>query len=189
MDGFRWIPSPHCDDRPEGVGIDLMVAHAISLPPGEFGGGFVDAFFQGRLDPSGHPYFEEIAGMRVAAHFLVDREGRVAQYVPVMKRAWHAGESLWRGRERCNDFSVGVELEGAEGGPFEAVQYQRLAELFRTLQKRFPELKDDCIAGHEEIAPGRKWDPGPGFDWERFREILTSTGPRSDWPLIWEEAP
>ena len=106
-----------------------------------------------------------------------------------MKRAWHAGQSHWRGRERCNDFSVGVELEGVEGGLFETIQYVRLAELFRTFQERLSSLKDDSIAGHQEISPGRKWDPGPGFDWDRFREVLKTTGPRSDWPLIWEESP
>lgn len=182
----RYLPSPHADSRPDGVAIDLLVVHAITLPPGEFGGGHVDDFFLGRLDPGRHPFFREIAGMRVSAHFFIDRAGRLTQYVPVAKRAWHAGASLWEGRDACNDFSVGVELEGYDGGGFEAGQYAALATLTRTLQAALPGLTGARIVGHADIAPGRKWDPGPGFDWAGFRARLAATGAAAHSSLVWE---
>lgn len=158
--------SPHFDDRPEGAKVSLLVIHNISLPPGEFGGPWIDDLFMGRLDPGAHPYFRDIAGLRVSAHFLIRRDGSLVQYVPADKRAWHAGVSSWKGCERCNDFSIGVELEGADDVPFAEPQYETLTRLTRDLQSRYGTLD---LAGHSDIAPGRKTDPGPWFDWERFR--------------------
>ena len=143
--------------------------HAISLPPGEFGGPGIEELFLNCLDPAAHPYYREIAPLRVSAHFLVRRDGALVQFVPCGRRAWHAGASAWRGRDRCNDFSVGVELEGTDDRPFETAQYERLATLTRALQARYP-IAD--IAGHSDIAPGRKTDPGPYFDWAHFRALL-----------------
>lgn len=162
------------------------MVHAISLPPGCFGGGHIDDLFLGRLDPAADAYFARIAGLRVSAHFLIRRAGSVTQYVPVLARAWHAGESQWRGKTRCNDFSVGVELEGDDKTPFTTIQYRQLARLFRTLQTRLPLLKNDHMAGHQEIAPGRKWDPGPCFDWPRLWQETARAVPEPSWPLIWE---
>ncbi|MBF0340247.1 MAG: 1,6-anhydro-N-acetylmuramyl-L-alanine amidase AmpD [Magnetococcales bacterium] len=183
---LRYLPSPHADDRPAGVSVDLLVVHAISLPPGAFGGPFVDDLFLGRLDPEAHPGFRELAGLRVSAHFLIDRTGELTQYVPVSRRAWHAGKSVWLGREQCNDFSVGVELEGMEHGHFTGEQYSRLAVLARTLMARLPALTPDRIVGHRDIAPERKWDPGSGFDWEHFRALLSWTRPDEQSALVWE---
>ncbi|MBF0134709.1 MAG: 1,6-anhydro-N-acetylmuramyl-L-alanine amidase AmpD [Magnetococcales bacterium] len=182
----RYLPSPHVDQRPPGTEIDLLVVHAISLPPGQFGGSSVDDLFLGRLDTWKHPYFESLAGLRVSAHFFIDRKGVVTQYVPVMKRAWHAGVSQWRNRKACNNNSIGVELEGAEGVPFEPLQYLRLAIILRTLQQRLPFLCDENVAGHQEIAPDRKWDPGSGFEWDRFADVLYRTGPHPSWQPVWE---
>lgn len=181
----RYLPSPHCDDRPAGTFPELIVLHAISLPPGEFGGAYVDELFLGRLDPSVHPYFQEIAHLRVSAHFLVDRGGVVTQYVPVMRRAWHAGLSSWRGREGCNDFSVGIELEGDERTPFTDLQYRHLALLIRTLRSRAHTLCDQHIAGHQHVAPGRKWDPGPQFDWDRLFRELEEAPPLGVERIVW----
>jgi AmpD protein len=167
--GARYVPSPHHDERPEGEAITLLVIHNISLPPGEFGGPWVDDLFLGRLDPEAHPYFAGIASLRVSSHFLVRRDGELVQYVPCELRAWHAGASLWQGRERCNDFSIGIELEGADDVPFAEPQYDVLASLTRALLERYGPLD---IAGHSDIAPGRKTDPGPFFDWPRFRASL-----------------
>jgi N-acetyl-anhydromuramoyl-L-alanine amidase len=164
-----FIQSPHQDDRPAGTEISLLVIHNISLPPGEFGGAWIDDLFMGNLDPEAHPYFKEIAGLKVSSHYLIRRDGSVIQYVPCEKRAWHAGVSSWKGRERCNDFSIGVELEGADDVPFSEPQYEALAALTKSLFERYGELD---IAGHSEIAPGRKTDPGPWFDWERFRASI-----------------
>jgi AmpD protein len=158
--------SPHFDDRPEGAKVSLLVIHNISLPPGEFGGPWIDDLFMGRLDPEAHPYFRDIAGLKVSAHFVIRRDGTLIQYVPTDKRAWHAGVSSWNGCERCNDFSIGVELEGADDVPFAEPQYETLARLTRDLQSRYGTLD---FAGHSDIAPGRKTDPGPWFDWARFR--------------------
>jgi AmpD protein len=167
--GARWLPSPHCDERPEDAAIELIVIHNISLPPGEFGGPWIDDLFTGRLDPDAHPYFAGIASTRVSSHFLIRRDGELVQYVPTELRAWHAGASEWKGRTRCNDFSIGIELEGADDIPFEDAQYGTLAALTRALRGRYGDVD---MAGHSEVAPGRKTDPGPFFDWARFRASL-----------------
>jgi len=169
LQGAVYIPSPNCDERPEGAAIELVVVHAISLPPGDFGGDYVRDFFTNCLDCAAHPYFSEIEDLKVSAHFFIRRDGEVIQFVPCAKRAWHAGVSSWCGRERCNDFSIGIELEGCDDKAFEAIQYEKLAELVRALKAVYP-IRD--IVGHSDIAPGRKTDPGPCFDWERFREML-----------------
>jgi AmpD protein len=161
----RVVESPNQDERPPGTEITLLVVHAISLPPGQYGGDSIDRLFTNRLDPDAHPYFREIADLRVSSHFLIRRDGELVQFVPVARRAWHAGASSWRGRERCNDFSIGVELEGTDDAEFTAAQYDRLTALIGALRAELP-LRD--IAAHSEIAPGRKTDPGPGFDWPRL---------------------
>jgi AmpD protein len=167
-EGVRYVPSPNHDERPCGTQIELLVIHGISLPPGEFGGPAVIELFTNRLDPAAHPYFATVAGQRVSAHFLIRRDGELIQFVPCSGRAWHAGASDWRGRGRCNDFSIGIELEGSDDAPYEETQYEALAELCRALRGRYP-IAD--IVGHSDIAPGRKTDPGPYFDWARCREI------------------
>jgi N-acetyl-anhydromuramoyl-L-alanine amidase len=169
--GAVWIPSPNHDARPDDAKISLLVIHSISLPPGEFGGEWITDLFLDRLHPGAHPYFAGLAGVRVSAHFLIRREGEVIQYVPCELRAWHAGASSWKGRERCNDFSIGIELEGTDYGPFTDAQYGSLAELTRALFAHYGALD---LAGHSDIAPGRKTDPGPEFDWARYRR---SVGP------------
>ena len=166
LTGARRIPSPNCDERPAGVAIELIVIHAISLPPGEFGGSGIVELFTNRLDPGRHPYYAAIADLRVSAHFLIRRDGALLQFVPCRLRAWHAGASSWHGRERCNDFSLGVELEGDDSSSFEDAQYERLVPLTRALQQAYP-VRD--LVGHCDIAPGRKTDPGRHFDWARFR--------------------
>lgn len=166
LDGAVQLPSPNCDERPPGMAIDLVVIHAISLPPGEFGGAHVASLFRNTLDPDMHPYFAGISGLRVAAHFLIDRRGGLFQFVPCGMRAWHAGVSCWEGRERCNDFSIGIELEGTDDVPFEAVQYAVLDQLLAAVLARYPIAG---VVGHSDIAPGRKTDPGPCFDWSRVR--------------------
>ena len=165
---MRIADSPNQDERPAGTEISLIVIHSISLPPGEYGGNDIERLFTNRLDPRAHPYFQEIASLEVSSHFLVRRDGEVLQFVPVHERAWHAGASSWRGRSRCNDFSLGVELEGSEEESFAPVQYSTLVALVRALRAALP-LRD--IAAHSEVAPGRKTDPGPHFDWAR---LLTS---------------
>src|SRR5690242_7605732 len=164
--GARWVASPHYDERPEGERVSLLVIHNISLPPGEFGGPWIDDLFMGRLDPAAHPYFSEIEGLRVSSHFLIRRDGELVQYVPTELRAWHAGVSQWKGRERCNDFSIGIELEGTDDEPFEDAQYATLIPLLDALRARYGELD---LAAHSDVAPGRKTDPGPCFDWARVR--------------------
>jgi N-acetyl-anhydromuramoyl-L-alanine amidase len=159
-------PSPNRDARPDGVDPELIVVHAISLPPCEFGGPFIAQLFCNTLDPGAHPYFAEIADLRVSAHVVIGRDGCTTQFVPFDERAWHAGASRWRGRDRCNDFSIGIELEGCDERPFTDAQYATLVRLIRWLRARFPRLADEAaIAGHSDIAPGRKTDPGPRFDW------------------------
>ena len=170
--GARFKPSPNCDARPDPADISLLVVHAISLPPGRFGGGFVDRLFANTLDPAAHPYFREIHQLRVSSHLFVARAGAVTQYVPFDRRAWHAGESRFDGRGRCNDFSIGIELEGCDDRPYEDRQYRRLAEVARLLLRAYPALTAARIVGHSDIAPGRKTDPGPHFDWTRFHAEL-----------------
>ena len=163
--GARQVASPNCDERPAGSAVTLLVLHSISLPPGQYGGDAIERLFTNRLDPDAHPYFAQLAGLRVSAHFLVRRDGEVVQFVPVQRRAWHAGESSWRGRARCNDFSVGVELEGCDADPYTPAQYRALARVTRALGERLP-LRQ--FAGHSDVAPGRKTDPGPAFEWARL---------------------
>jgi AmpD protein len=165
VEGARRVPSPNRDERPAGTEVSLLLLHSISLPPGEYGGDAIERFFTNRLDADAHPYFRQISSSEVSAHFLIRRDGEVVQFVPVHERAWHAGASAWRGRERCNDYSVGIELEGADDAPFEAAQYASLSELVHTLRARLP-LRD--MAAHSEVAPERKTDPGPHFDWARL---------------------
>jgi AmpD protein len=167
--GVRYLPSPNHDERPPGAQIELLVIHNISLPPGEFGGSAIIELFTNRLDPAAHPYYATIADRRVSAHFLIRRDGETIQFVPCGNRAWHAGASEWRGRGRCNDFSIGIELEGSDETQFEDAQYEALAELILALRARYP-VAD--VAGHSDIAPGRKTDPGPHFDWARCRKML-----------------
>ena len=169
VEGVRFIPSPNCDERPAACAIDLLVIHYISLPPGAFGGTGIIEHFTNRLDPSAHPFYASIAGVKVSAHFLIRRDGGLIQFVPCAKRAWHAGKSSWKGKTRCNDFSIGIEMEGTGEVPFTAAQYRRLATLTRVLQARYP-IRD--IAGHSDVAPGRKTDPGLHFDWARYRALL-----------------
>lgn len=159
-----FIPSPNCDERPEGSPITLAVIHGISLPPGEFGGDAIARLFTNRLDPAEHPSFAAVAPLRVSAHLLIRRDGTLVQFVPCRMRAWHAGESSWRGRPRCNDYSIGIELEGTDAVPYDDSQYRTLARLLRALRRRYP---IEAIAGHSDVAPGRKSDPGPAFDWLR----------------------
>lgn len=169
LPGARVVVSPNCDARPPAAGVELIVVHAISLPPNRFGGPAIEALFTNRLDPAEHPYFAEIAHLRVSAHFLIRRDGELVQFVDCNRRAWHAGLSCWRGRERCNDFSIGVELEGCDTVPFMPAQYRVLAALADRICSRYP-IAD--IVGHSDIAPGRKSDPGPKFDWLRFHRLL-----------------
>ncbi|MAD71686.1 MAG: 1,6-anhydro-N-acetylmuramyl-L-alanine amidase AmpD [Alcanivorax sp.] len=168
VDQARKVPSPNFNARPDPEDISLVVIHNISLPPEEFGGPQVEAFFQNRLDPSEHPYFEEIRDLKVSSHFLIRRDGELVQFVACDQRAWHAGVSRWRDRDNCNDFALGIELEGADHIPFEDAQYRSLRDLLDTLIAHYPGLSEDTITGHEHIAPGRKTDPGPAFDWTRL---------------------
>jgi len=155
--------------------VTLVVVHSISLPPGEYGGDAIERLFTNRLDHAAHPYYEGLRGLEVSAHFVVRRDGEMLQFVSCDERAWHAGRSVWRGRENCNDWSIGIELEGLEGQSFEAAQYTRLARLMRALAARYP---IEEAVGHQHVAPGRKGDPGPGFDWMRLRRALRSDRPR-----------
>ena len=168
----RRVISPNFDPRPEGARPELIVIHAISLPPCEFGGPYIEQLFLNALDPREHPYFGPIADLRVSAHVVILRDGFAVQFVPFTARAWHAGSSSWRGRPRCNDFSIGIELEGCDEQPFTELQYASLERLIRWLRVQFPFLAADAIAGHSDIAPGRKTDPGPGFDWQRLASRL-----------------
>jgi len=158
-------PSPNCDPRPEGTSIRLIVIHNISLPPGVFDGKAVIDLFTNRLDWDAHPYFQEIRGLQVSAHFFIRRDGEPIQFVPCGLRAWHAGASSWQGQERCNDFSIGIELEGTDDRPFTEAQYDTLVPLVRSLRQAYP---IEAVTGHSDIAPGRKTDPGPYFDWNRL---------------------
>lgn len=170
--GVPFVASPFADDRPVGALPELIVVHGISLPPGEFGGPHIEELFTGRLDPGAHPYFAEIHRLEVSSHAFVRRDGEVQQFVSFDRRAWHAGKSSWCGRERCNDFSIGIELEGTDEAPYSDPQYEALADLVRALQSAYPSLAADAVLGHSDIAPGRKTDPGPAFDWNRLRASL-----------------
>ncbi|MDY6942133.1 MAG: 1,6-anhydro-N-acetylmuramyl-L-alanine amidase AmpD [Pseudomonadota bacterium] len=172
----RQSPSPHCDDRPPGATLDLIVVHGISLPPGQFGGPWIDALFHGTLPADADPYFADIVGMRVSAHIMIRRSGEIVQYVPFHRRAWHAGVSCYQGRERCNDYSVGIELEGADNVAYTEPQYRRLTIVCRALRQAYPSLGSAPIVGHCHIAPGRKTDPGPAFDWVHFERLMTGSG-------------
>ena len=174
-EGVHRCSSPNFNERPDGE-ISLLVIHNISLPPGQFATGKVQAFFQNRLDVTEHPYFEGIKALRVSAHFLIERDGQITQFVSCLDRAWHAGISSFEGREACNDFSLGIELEGTDDQPFTDAQYQALIALTRQLQQHYPQITPQRICGHSDVAPGRKTDPGPCFDWARFRRELPHTG-------------
>lgn len=168
----RRVLSPNCDERPASGAISLIVVHGISLPPGEYGGPWIDDFFTNRLDVTAHPYFTEIADLRVSSHLLIRRDGELVQYVPFSRRAWHAGKSCYQGKEACNDFSIGIELEGQDDTPYEPAQYRQLAGVIRTLRACYPDIGGGDIVGHADIAPGRKTDPGPAFDWAQLRSLL-----------------
>jgi AmpD protein len=164
-------PSPNQGPRPPGERISLVIVHSISLPPGVYGGDQVERFFLGRLNFDDHPYFDSLRALRVSAHFLIRRSGALLQFVSCDRRAWHAGRSVWRGRGDCNDWSIGIELEGLEGDAFDAVQYHALATLLDALTRRYPIAE---VVGHEHVAPGRKGDPGAGFEWARLRRLFTT---------------
>jgi AmpD protein len=170
--GVRQVLSPHFDERPAGTQPELIVVHGISLPPGDFGGPWIDRLFTGHLPPEAHPYFRDIAAARVSAHALIRRDGEIVQYVPFAQRAWHAGKSEYGGRQACNDFSIGIELEGTDDVPYENAQYDSLSALIAALLTAYPSLSRDRVVGHSDIAPGRKTDPGPSFDWPRLRAAL-----------------
>jgi AmpD protein len=172
MRGAKQVASPNYDARPAGVEADLIVIHGISLPPGEFGGPWIERLFTNTLPAEIHPYFAEVAPLRVSSHLVVQRDGALTQYVSFADRAWHAGQSNYQGRAACNDFSVGVELEGADTLPYEATQYEALAAVVAALCAAYPRLSADRLAGHSDIAPGRKTDPGPAFDWPRARRLI-----------------
>jgi AmpD protein len=174
MRGARQIASPNHDSRPAGVEADLIVIHGISLPPGEFGGPWIDRLFTNDLPADIHPYFTEVASMRVSSHLVVQRDGAVTQYVSFTDRAWHAGQSVYQGREACNDFSVGVELEGTDALAYEAAQYDTLAQVVAALCIAYPRLSPSRLVGHSDIAPGRKTDPGAAFDWPRARRLIAA---------------
>jgi AmpD protein len=164
----HYLPSPNHDERPPGTTPDLLVIHNISLPPDEYGGPWITDLFLNRLDPSAHPYFAAIHGLRVSAHALVRRNGEVLQFVSLEKRAWHAGESCFGSRTNCNDYSIGIELEGSDETPYSNAQYRSLSRITREIMQQYPAITPERITGHEHIAPKRKTDPGPAFDWERY---------------------
>lgn len=168
--GAEYMPSPNCDDRPGHTNIDLLVIHNISLPPGEFANGCVKDFFLNRLDSNAHPYFQSIKDMRVSSHLFIERDGKLTQFVPFHKRAWHAGKSCHQGRQACNDFSIGIELEGDDNTEYTDHQYNVLNAVIVCLQMTYPGLSGRRIVGHSDIAAGRKTDPGPAFDWGRLEQ-------------------
>ncbi len=176
MVGARQVLSPNVDDRPAGVAPEVLVVHAISLPPGQYGGPGVEQLFCNGLPTGEHPFYRTIADLKVSSHFFIRRDGELVQFVPVNRRAWHAGKSFCEGRERVNDFSIGVELEGDDDHPFEQPQYDTLIQLTRELMAAFPAIVRSRIYGHSDIAPGRKTDPGPHFDWLRYRQALPRSG-------------
>jgi N-acetyl-anhydromuramoyl-L-alanine amidase len=172
LEPVLYRPSPYQDARPAEASIDMIVVHGISLPPGEFGSNAIESFFCGQLDKEAHPYFQTIAGLHVSAHLLIKRHGEILQFVPFTKRAWHAGLSSFQGKTRCNDFSIGIELEGTDTTPYEKEQYAQLGRVIKVLRQAYPAIKHDRIVGHVDIAPGRKTDPGPAFDWVYLKGIL-----------------
>ena len=172
IDEADYIPSPNMDNRPEGADINLLVIHSISLPPGEYGGDYIAQLFTNSLQANAHPYFQQIHQLEVSAHVLIKRDGSLIQFVPFNKRAWHAGKSCYQGNECCNDFSIGIELEGTDTDPFESKQYESLVELVKCLCRHYPSITTQRIAGHSDIAPGRKTDPGSGFDWDKVSALL-----------------
>ena len=173
LEGATRRHSPNQDARPDPTDVSLLIVHDISLPPGEFGGPWIDALFTNSLPEDEHPYFATLAGLRVSAHALVRRDGSVVQYVPFDRRAWHAGPSQWRGRERCNDFSIGIELEGTDAGGYERAQYAALARIVAGLCRAYPALSPERVVGHSDVAPGRKTDPGIAFDWPLLRSLVS----------------
>ncbi len=176
LSGARMVDSPNRDPRPGGLSPELVVVHGISLPPGRFGGPWIEKLFTNELPPDEHPYFATIQHLRVSSHVLISRDGTLTQYVPFSERAWHAGTSHWRGRDACNDFSIGVELEGTDDAPYAERQYEALADLVAVLQRAYPSLAEGWIAGHSDIAPGRKSDPGAAFDWRRLEHAVRARG-------------
>jgi N-acetyl-anhydromuramoyl-L-alanine amidase len=174
LEQARYVASPNHDERPSGCVPELIIVHGISLPPHEYGGPWIDRLFTNSLPSDAHPYFATIAHLKVSSHVLVRRNGELVQFVPFHLRAWHAGASTYCGRERCNDFSIGIELEGSDEVPYEPIQYRKLAELIVALLKAYPLLSRERIAGHSEVAPGRKTDPGEAFDWRRLRAMLSA---------------
>lgn len=172
LPGARRCPSPNHNERPPGCAVELLVIHNISLPPGEFGGSWIEQLFCNTLDCAAHPWFERLRGLQVSAHLLIRRDGSVLQFVPFHRRAWHAGASRFEGRDNCNDFSIGIELEGADDTPYTDAQYRRLLRCTRAIVREYPAISARRIVGHADIAPGRKTDPGPAFDWGRYRRSL-----------------
>jgi AmpD protein len=170
--GARQVPSPNCDERPSGTAIDLVVVHGISLPPGEFGGPWIDALFTNTLPPEAHAYFAGVASLRVSSHALICRSGELVQYVDCNRRAWHAGRSQWQGQAGCNDYSIGVELEGTDATPYTSSQYVVLSRLLAALVRAYPGITLERIVGHSDVAPGRKTDPGIAFDWPMLRTLV-----------------
>ena len=173
----RQQPSPNFDARPAGAGLSLIIVHGISLPPGEYGGPWIDKLFLNELPPGAHPYFEQIAGLKVSSHLLIRRDGEAVQYVSFNDRAWHAGRSVFEGREACNDFSIGIELEGTDEEPYSNPQYVKLAAIIRSLCHAYPSLHPRRVVGHSDVSPGRKTDPGPAFDWVRIRALIGAPNP------------
>jgi AmpD protein len=178
MSRVRQVPSPNHDERPAGVAPELVVVHGISLPPGEFGGPWIDRLFTNDLPADVHPYFAEVAGLLVSSHLVIARDGTVTQYVSFNDRAWHAGRSSYQGRAACNDFSIGIELEGADTIAYEPAQYRALADVVAALCAAYPSLSSERLVGHSDIAPGRKTDPGPAFDWPHARGLIAEAGVR-----------
>ena len=175
VEDIDYIASPNCDERPNGADINLIVIHSISLPPGKYGEHWIEKFFTNQLPPDEHPYFEEIKDLKVSAHTLIKRDGSLQQFVPFSQRAWHAGQSCYEGRDSCNDFSIGIELEGTDDSDFEEIQYKSLARLVLSLESAYPNISQDRITGHSDIAPGRKLDPGTGFDWGKLKHLLNNS--------------
>ena len=175
LDGVEIIRSPNFEARPQADDIRLLVVHAISLPPGQYGGGYIQQFFTNQLDPDAHDYFTEIRDLKVSAHCLIQRDGHLIQFVSFRDRAWHAGVSCWNGEHNCNDFTIGIELEGCDDDAFDVRQYQQLSALVIALRKQYPAISEQSICGHSDIAPGRKTDPGPCFDWSRLAQLTNNS--------------